>query len=128
MNIPSYGCVFYLHIDAIVFAGCCSLFVFYSKRDASHAARVGAVLVKDHRIVSTGQTAAASFLTYTHLVSHSKPQTRLLHIRVRLFKGSKIQITGYCGTPRPIVNCCDGGCVRCNSGAAAGVDLHVRQL
>ena len=33
--------------------------------------------------------------------------------------------SGYCGTPRPIVNCCDGGCVRCNSGAAAGVDLHV---
>ncbi len=38
-------------------------------------------------------------------------------------RGHRVVATGYSGTPFGLVNCNKGGCKRCNSGAATGMDL-----
>ncbi len=40
-----------------------------------------------------------------------------------IVKDRRLISTGYNGTPRGIVNCCDGGCPRCNSDAPSGTNL-----
>jgi dCMP deaminase len=41
-----------------------------------------------------------------------------------LTKNNRVLATGYNGTPRGAVNCCDGGCKRCNNGARCGQSLQ----
>lgn len=40
-----------------------------------------------------------------------------------LVKNNRILNTGYNGTPFSILNCCEGGCLRCNSNKKAGEEL-----
>ena len=55
--------------------------------------RVGAILVRDKRIVATG--------------------CHFCHLR----GGKTLMLRRYNGTPRGLLNCNEGGCTRCNHGA-----------
>lgn len=57
--------------------------------------RVGAILVRNHRIVATG--SADENRLYENIGDHSLPF-----------------ISRYNGTPRGLTNCNEGGCARCN--------------
>lgn len=40
-----------------------------------------------------------------------------------LVRNNRVLSTGYNGTPRGLTNCAEGGCSRCNGGAAGGTAL-----
>jgi dCMP deaminase len=40
-----------------------------------------------------------------------------------LIRNNRVLSTGYNGTPRGLINCAEGGCSRCNGGAAGGTAL-----
>ncbi|KAK9471511.1 cytidine deaminase-like protein [Dipodascopsis tothii] len=62
---------------------------------------------------------------FMHLASLASRRSNCMKRRVGcvLVRGRRVIATGYNGTPRGIANCNEGGCPRCNSGAARGTDL-----
>jgi dCMP deaminase len=62
--------------------------------------RVGAILVRNNRILATGCV--------------------IYHISYPI---RKLTISRYNGTARGLKNCSEGGCTRCNAGTSSGVAL-----
>jgi len=62
---------------------------------------------------------------FMHLAHLASRRSNCMKRRVGciLVKNCRVIATGYNGTPRGVRNCNEGGCVRCNNNARAGVGL-----
>jgi dCMP deaminase len=64
--------------------------------------------------------------TYFMRIAHeikSRSNCMRRQVGALIVRDMNILSTGYNGTPRGVINCCDGGCPRCNSDAPSGMDL-----
>jgi dCMP deaminase len=79
--------------------------------------RVGAILVRNNRVVATGYvTFLLSQFIHVRIAKVTAPHL----IPVLRFVGT---LNRYNGTARGLRNCNDGGCPRCNTGGSSGHDL-----
>lgn len=62
------------------------------------------------------------FMEMAELASH-RSNCMKRRVGAVIVKDKRVVATGYNGTARGLTNCCDGGCLRCNSNARRGVAL-----
>ena len=62
------------------------------------------------------------FMNIAHVVA-SRGNCIKRQVAAVIVKDKRIISTGYNGTPRGIKNCCDGGCLRCNTQTPSGTKL-----
>ena len=77
--------------------------------------RVGAILVRENRIVSTG--CVLHFVIATSLFFF-----RVSRVCLFVFLTEGFFFTSYNGTPRGVLNCNQGGCRRCNKPDITGIE------
>ena len=63
------------------------------------------------------------FMNIAHVVKTRSNCSRR-QVGTIIVKDKKIISTGYCGTPKKIKNCNEGGCERCSSSAPSGTQLE----
>ena len=76
-------------------------------------------LPSTHRLRPSWDTYFLSLCTLASLRSNCMKR----RVGAVLIRNNRVLSTGYNGTPRGLKNCADGGCSRCNGGAAGGTAL-----
>jgi dCMP deaminase len=76
-------------------------------------------LSSTHRLRPSWDTYFLSLCTLASLRSNCMKR----RVGAVLIRNNRVLSTGYNGTPRGLTNCAEGGCNRCNGGAAGGTAL-----
>ncbi|UZJ52314.1 hypothetical protein CBS101457_001634 [Exobasidium rhododendri] len=76
-------------------------------------------LSSTHRLRPSWDTYFLSLCTLASLRSNCMKR----RVGAVLIRNNRVLSTGYNGTPRGLTNCAEGGCSRCNGGAAGGTAL-----
>lgn len=91
----------------------------YSTLSALHTHLSSLSLSSTHRLRPSWDTYFLSLCTLASLRSNCMKR----RVGAVLIRNNRVLSTGYNGTPRGLINCAEGGCSRCNGGAAGGTAL-----
>lgn len=86
---------------------------------ALHTHLASLSLSSSHRLRPSWDTYFLSLCTLASLRSNCMKR----RVGAVLVRNNRVLSTGYNGTPRGLRNCAEGGCRRCNGGAAGGTSL-----
>jgi dCMP deaminase len=91
----------------------------FSTLPALHTHLASLSLSSTHRLRPSWDTYFLSLCTLASLRSNCMKR----RVGAVLVRNNRVLSTGYNGTPRGLTNCAEGGCSRCNGGAAGGTAL-----
>lgn len=91
----------------------------YTTLSSLHTHLSSLSLSSSHRLRPSWDTYFLSLCTLASLRSNCMKR----RVGAVLVRNNRVLSTGYNGTPRGLKNCAEGGCNRCNGGAAGGTAL-----
>jgi dCMP deaminase len=92
----------------------------YSTLSSLHTHLSSLSLPSTHRLRPSWDTYFLSLCTLASLRSNCMKR----RVGAVLIRNNRVLSTGYNGTARGLTNCAEGGCSRCNGGAAGGTALN----